>query len=162
MRRGTGLSRVGSGSPARFCMYNPRNDFCSSDVPSLEKWYDGQCRVWPFAHSSRCFSVNRASVTYFIKVDLPHSSCQPRLLLQKKMRLHSDLGPHRTPCRPCQCMLRVLVGTNHRPRTICHRNKRGERPWRSPRCISDLCRCSCRPQVLSSRTSSSSPIFLRI
>ena len=54
----------------------------------------------------------------------------------------------------CQCMLRVLVGTNHRPRTICRQNKRGERSWRSPRCMSDLCRCSLRPQVLSSLTSS--------
>jgi hypothetical protein len=54
----------------------------------------------------------------------------------------------------CQCMLRVLVGTNHRPRTICRQHKTGEGSWRSPRCISDLCRCSLRPQVLSPLTSS--------
>jgi hypothetical protein len=53
-------------------------------------------------------------------------------------------------------MLRVLVGTNHRPRTICRQNKRGERPWRSPRCITHrmIADVDIRPQVLSSLTSS--------
>jgi hypothetical protein len=37
-----------------------------------------------------------------------YSSCQPRLLL--KMRLHSDLGPHRTPCRLANACLECLLG----------------------------------------------------
>ena len=37
-----------------------------------------------------------------------YSSFQPRLLL--KLRLHSDLGPHRTPCRLANACLECLLG----------------------------------------------------
>ena len=58
-------------------------------------------------------------------------------------------------------MLRVLVGTNHRPRTICRQNKRGERPWRSPRCITHrmIADGDIRPQVFSSLTSVFTHLF---
>lgn len=40
-----------------------------------------------------------------------YSSCQPRLArLLLKLRLHSDLGPHRTPCRLANACLECLLG----------------------------------------------------
>lgn len=48
------------------------------------------------------------------------------------MRLHLTWGPTSSAVG-ASLMLRLLVGTNHRPRTIC-RCRKESKVWRSPRC----------------------------